>query len=99
LEVVQLAERIRKIGLKEMAEEAALRAIGGLLEEIETDITMIAQNIITEDPELYKKVGKYFRDFSENMFMIYTLLDLLLGEYLVFEDELEINCENENWGC
>jgi hypothetical protein len=102
-----MTDRIRKIGIKEMAQEAALRAVYGLLRDIEGEVSLIA-NFVAQNPEVWNKTAKYFRNFGENLYMAFVLLELLLGEFTVYEEDLEFYDEEfdevfeedeyENWG-
>jgi hypothetical protein len=82
--------QMRKIGIKEKAEHAVLKSLREILREIEADTAMAAHLIVQSDSRMWLKTVKYFRNTGENIAAALELVDLLLGEYRIYEDELEV---------
>jgi uncharacterized protein YfcZ (UPF0381/DUF406 family) len=85
--------RMRKIGVKEKAEHAVLKSLREILREIEADTAVIAHLIVQSDSKMWLKAAKYFRNTGENIAAALELIDLLLGEYRAYEDELEADVD------
>jgi hypothetical protein len=84
-----MTDSVREFGIEEKGGRIFLRALYGLLRDIETDLCQIAENVSEGSPELWEKVEAYFRECCESLDTAYTLLEILKDADENWEEDCE----------